>query len=440
MASHLTTGVIATRAQWAEQPPALLAHRRVKPATEVAAAAAVPSSHVRGSKRKASAERPARKVYEHETTEDGAASSDSPAAAAAASNATLLAPCFAVFSHVHHKKGAGPPAPDAAVAVDPDAMQIDSIPPAAAASTPAASAAAAAPFFSTSPIPSLSKRSRKALTQDYTQYIESLGGQALRVMVEALPRAVLRVHEMEEEYGEEMKREGDVTTTMQYTPTVREAKEKAEKKLGVLPTEQNRSERLQPASEDASLSKPLTSLLSHRPLVRSSYPALGSVSQQHGWTFHQPAKAHRVEETTRKWIARLNGECCDFITALQQLRTAFTLSMPQAGSANNLEVEIMEELLGEIKQHESWTAALRMRLASYHEQRAKLLTKCYKYPGAEDYAQAVAELEHYVRATMVMHFQTLRNGLLRIYVLFRRNEDKLQLMEGEGMKAFHSMI
>ena len=458
MSNSLISSVLATRDEWSDQAPSLLYKRRVEAGLGVGVGrgrtnkSAQPPIHT-GTKRKAHASHATRGAHELEEETINLEAIDH-----------RLAPCFGLLpkellpANLRTATTNEIATPSSAAStsstmeidqstkvrnqVDRDADVASSAGSSNNSSTPSTTPPVlpVTPFFSTT-VPTISKRARKVMTQDYSSFKTSLTDQAMRTLNETLPRAVLRLKRREEEFNAELAllKPNEEEEEYYFTPEVEAACTTASSQLGVEPDDTNRPARLQPETEEVDV--PLTSFAQHRPNVRHRLPELGCKQVHHGWTFYQPTRSHPTHEFNNAWVGILQSELSEFVVVLQLLRTSFTLSLPSASDTNNLDIEIMEELLSELKDHMDWTNNLRGRLCHYADQRAKLLSKVYKYPGVADYKAAVRELDQYIRITLGLNWLTLRNGYTWIHQLYLRNEEKLQMdLEHRGSKAFHSML
>lgn len=376
--------MLASREEWSLQSPALPPQRR-QIQIQTNKAAAPPTNTSAGHKRKGVTHNNThRRVYEHAIPDEEDDST--------LNGPHRLAPCFGLIPN--HLIQPTSDAPNTTAA------------PAVPSSTPAASAVSSSSSSSTSGIifhsglvPSLSKRARKSLQQDYSSFKSSLSTQAMRTLNETLMRNILRMKDCSEEMMKEasnLPHEDDANMEYHFTSIVQDALANNAKKVGEEPSLENVKDRLQTTasssnsanksggadasddSDDDDDDPPITSFGTHQPRIRSTFPDLGSETRQHGWTFYQPTRSHTIGSFNTRWVRQLQSELSEFLVVLQLLRTSFTLSLPSAGDTNNLDVEIMEEMLTELKDHSDWSQHLRTRLSHYSEQRGKLLSKVYK--------------------------------------------------------------
>jgi hypothetical protein len=312
---------------------------------------------------------------------------------------------------------------------------------------------ASSTMISSTPLPlRLTKKQNKMLTQDFAAYKSSLSHQASLVVETMLPKRVLSIARLEQQFERERanaeKEQTERENTLGVTaadPVAAHASQLTQSELQVQIDASIAANSiitsLPVPTPDGSRSfiVPITNLLTHKPLIRATLPALGSQCVQHGWSFKQPLRPHPLNSFASRWCTTLQSELGDLVSVCALLRCSVTLTLPEADDANNTRLEVTEELLAELKGKEDWATAQKGRFVSYSLQRAKLCSKTIKYPGIPDYVRAVAELDAYTAMLMQISLSSLRNSYLLLYQLYQKNA-ALLIDDPTGDQAFQSML
>eukprot|EP01126_Amoeba_proteus_P055257 TRINITY_DN6848_c0_g1_i1.p1 TRINITY_DN6848_c0_g1~~TRINITY_DN6848_c0_g1_i1.p1 ORF type:complete len:213 (-),score=31.03 TRINITY_DN6848_c0_g1_i1:135-773(-) len=124
-------------------------------------------------------------------------------------------------------------------------------------------------------------------------------------------------------------------------------------------------------------------------------------------------------------LEKLKPELLRFIENLNSLKIWIHLNIPRIEDGNNFGVSVQEETLSEIARAEDTTFQTLDALTKYFVTRAKLVSKCQKYPTVEDYVESVYSLDEKVYIDLHMSTKDLRNNHAILYDMIQKNLEKI---------------
>lgn len=125
-------------------------------------------------------------------------------------------------------------------------------------------------------------------------------------------------------------------------------------------------------------------------------------------------------------IAMLRGELIELLELVNTVKTWIQLNIPRIEDGNNFGVDIQEEIVSELGRVEESGFNDFEEFAKYYIARAKLVTKCIKYPHIGDYMNAVYELDKKQFLTMKISVLDLRNSYSILYDTIQKNIEKIK--------------
>uniref|UniRef100_A0AC35TQ77 PA28_beta domain-containing protein n=1 Tax=Rhabditophanes sp. KR3021 TaxID=114890 RepID=A0AC35TQ77_9BILA len=108
------------------------------------------------------------------------------------------------------------------------------------------------------------------------------------------------------------------------------------------------------------------------------------------------------------------------------LKQWVTFLIPKIEDGNNFGVGIQEEILANVKTLEMECASNYENLSRYFGGRAKIVSKCCKYPHIEDYQQYLLDFDNKEFWCIRMFLTDIRNSLSGLYDLILKNLEKLK--------------
>ena len=90
----------------------------------------------------------------------------------------------------------------------------------------------------------------------------------------------------------------------------------------------------------------------------------------------------------------LKVEYTDALDIAATLKMWIQLNVPRIEDGNNFGVDVQNECINELSQLEDKCCGLLETTTKYFSGRAKLLSKCIKYPDIEDYRKSIEEVDH----------------------------------------------
>mmetsp|Transcript_16922 Transcript_16922/g.33904 ORF Transcript_16922/g.33904 Transcript_16922/m.33904 type:complete len:263 (+) Transcript_16922:214-1002(+) len=122
----------------------------------------------------------------------------------------------------------------------------------------------------------------------------------------------------------------------------------------------------------------------------------------------------------------LKGEIQSCLQMLTKVKIWIQLNIPKVEDGNNFGVSIQEETVSELAKAEDTSYALLDGINKYFMTRGKLVSRVAKYPGVEDYAASVKELDRKERVNLCLSLYDLRNNYFTIFDSITKNLDKLK--------------
>ena len=125
-------------------------------------------------------------------------------------------------------------------------------------------------------------------------------------------------------------------------------------------------------------------------------------------------------------MALLRGELIELLELVNTVKTWIQLNIPKIEDGNNFGVDIQEEIVSELGRVEESGFNDFEEFTKYYIARAKLVTKCIKYPNMGDYKNAVYELDKKQYLTMRILVLDLRNSYSILYDTIQKNIEKIK--------------
>lgn len=125
-------------------------------------------------------------------------------------------------------------------------------------------------------------------------------------------------------------------------------------------------------------------------------------------------------------MALLRGELIELLELVNTVKTWIQLNIPKIEDGNNFGVDIQEEIVSELGRVEESGFNDFEEFTKYYIARAKLVTKCIKYPNMGDYKNAVYELDKKQYLTMRISVLDLRNSYSILYDTIQKNIEKIK--------------
>lgn len=159
-----------------------------------------------------------------------------------------------------------------------------------------------------------------------------------------------------------------------------------------------------------------------------------------------PAKRSRVESSDvigtkvmilPSGIVKTNAPISDIIKVVKPiirglvedsnlLKMWISFMIPKIEDGNNFGVSIQEDTLAEIQSVESEAAAFFDQISRYFISRAKVVSKCAKYPHIEDYRRAVQEMDEKEFLSLWLVLSEVRNRYCSLHDIVIKNLEKLK--------------
>ena len=139
-------------------------------------------------------------------------------------------------------------------------------------------------------------------------------------------------------------------------------------------------------------------------------------------------KAAEIPSNTlnEELMGLLRGELIELLDVVNTVKTWIQLNIPKIEDGNNFGVDIQEEIVGELGRVEESGFNDFEDFTKYYIARAKLVTKCIKYPTIGDYRNAVYELDKKQFLTMRISVLDLRNSYSILYDTIQKNIEKIK--------------
>ncbi|KAJ1027813.1 hypothetical protein NDA13_003267 [Ustilago tritici] len=121
----------------------------------------------------------------------------------------------------------------------------------------------------------------------------------------------------------------------------------------------------------------------------------------------------------------LRAEWDEIIETMDSLKVYINLQMPQIEDGDTFGVSIQEEALNEIVRTQDSAYNLLATPFTYHSVRGDLSAKLVRYPGVEDYAEALREHDRKMVYRLKMHLTDMRNMYAVVFDIVKKNIGKI---------------
>jgi len=142
-------------------------------------------------------------------------------------------------------------------------------------------------------------------------------------------------------------------------------------------------------------------------------------------------------ETIVKFLADIKKEVLELVEMINIVKIWIQLLVPKIEDGNNFGVGIQEEIISELGRAEESGYSNLEAIANYYLRRAKLVSKVLKYPGVEDYKQAIVELDLKEFINLRLCILDLRNLYLTLYDMIWKNQQKITMPRGANDHLLH---
>lgn len=121
----------------------------------------------------------------------------------------------------------------------------------------------------------------------------------------------------------------------------------------------------------------------------------------------------------------LRSEWDQLIELMDALKMYINLQMPQIEDGDTFGVSIQEEALNEIVRTQDSAYNLLASPFTYHSARGDLAAKLVRFPGVEDYKQAIREHDRKAVYRLRMHLTDMRNMYAVVFDIVKKNIGKI---------------
>jgi len=126
----------------------------------------------------------------------------------------------------------------------------------------------------------------------------------------------------------------------------------------------------------------------------------------------------------------LRGELLAMVNNVDTVKLWIQLNVPRIEDGNNFGVSVQEDMVSELSRAEDNAFALLESITKYYIARAKLVTRCFKFPKLPDFEMAVSEVDQKQYLNNVLSLVDLRNNYALLYDMIIKNVDKLENPRG----------
>jgi len=126
----------------------------------------------------------------------------------------------------------------------------------------------------------------------------------------------------------------------------------------------------------------------------------------------------------------LRKELLAMVSNVDTVKIWIQLNVPRIEDGNNFGVGVQEDTVSELSRAEDHAFALLESITKYYIGRAKLMTRCFKYPKLPDFEMAVSEADQKQYLSNVLSLVDLRNSYALLYDMIIKNIDKLENPRG----------
>jgi proteasome activator subunit 3 (PA28 gamma) len=136
-------------------------------------------------------------------------------------------------------------------------------------------------------------------------------------------------------------------------------------------------------------------------------------------------------------VAYLKPEIIGLVDKCSVLKTWIQMMVPKIEDGNNFGVGIQEDVLSEVGKSEADAGSYLEQLSRYYTSRAKILSKCAKYPFLDDYQRAVDEYDQKVFISFKLILRELRNIYIVVYDVILKNYEKIVHPRSENTASLY---
>jgi len=126
----------------------------------------------------------------------------------------------------------------------------------------------------------------------------------------------------------------------------------------------------------------------------------------------------------------LRAELLAMVNNVDTVKLWVQLNVPRIEDGNNFGVSVQEDMVSELSRSEDNAFSLLESITKYYIARAKLVTRCFKFPKLPDFEMAVSELDQKQYLNNVLSLVDLRNNYALLYDMIIKNVDKLENPRG----------
>jgi hypothetical protein len=124
-------------------------------------------------------------------------------------------------------------------------------------------------------------------------------------------------------------------------------------------------------------------------------------------------------------LNKVKLEIIEFIDSITTLKIWVHMHVPKIEDGNNFGVAVQEEVLQELGRCEDFTVQSLAITTKYFLTRAKIVAKCLKYPGIQDFEETVHQLDEKTYIELLTIMRDLRNNYAIVYDFVQKNKDKI---------------
>eukprot|EP01105_Mastigella_eilhardi_P006322 TRINITY_DN17935_c0_g1_i1.p1 TRINITY_DN17935_c0_g1~~TRINITY_DN17935_c0_g1_i1.p1 ORF type:complete len:252 (-),score=85.27 TRINITY_DN17935_c0_g1_i1:7-684(-) len=128
----------------------------------------------------------------------------------------------------------------------------------------------------------------------------------------------------------------------------------------------------------------------------------------------------------------IKKETIDMIEILELLKAWIQFNVPRLEEGDNFGVDVQKEALGEISGGLQSAACVLKDITKYYFTRAKLISKCNKFPHIKDYVTSLIEVDQKHYAKLQVNIMELRNIYSVLQDLVLKNREKIEKPKGDS--------
>ncbi len=130
-------------------------------------------------------------------------------------------------------------------------------------------------------------------------------------------------------------------------------------------------------------------------------------------------------------VAKFKPRILSFLTCMQSLKLDIQLRNPEISEGGSLIFESQQEILKDLDAGEQLAWRCLDRIALHQAQRAKLASKCVKWPGVADYFESIHSLDERRYVGLQQSMIEIRNAMIAIKDKMEKNEQQIKGQENE---------